>query len=241
MEPLRPYKKELNYSYTPGAYAPIELLRSKPEAVRAVYIHSEFNDKAGMEELCGRHGIPVRYGDRHFARLNQKENSYVTAVFEKYTCRLKPDKPHVVLINPSDAGNLGTIIRTMAGLNLRDLAVITPAADVFNPKTIRASMGALFCVRFMEFGGFDEYRRAYGGHTVFPFMLDGVCSLGAADCPKPALFALVFGNEATGLPAAYASAGVSIRIPYSRSVDSFNLAVAAGIGMHAFAAGCGLV
>ncbi len=76
-------------------------------------------------------------------------------------------------------------------------------------------------------------------HKLFPFMLDG--ARGLADCPKAALFALVFGNEATGLPRRFADIGTAVKIPCSSSVDSFNLAVAAGIGMHSFAVRGGLV
>jgi TrmH family RNA methyltransferase len=39
--------------------------------------------------------------------------------------------------------NLGTIMRTIAGLGYKDLAVIGPAADIFDPKTVRASDGSI--------------------------------------------------------------------------------------------------
>ena len=45
---------------------------------------------------------------------------------------------------------------------------------------------------------------------------------------------LVFGNEASGLPDAFAQMGVSTLIPHSHQIDSLNLAIAAGIGMYAF-------
>ena len=47
-------------------------------------------------------------------------------------------------------------------------------------------------------------------------------------------FSLVFGNEANGLPDAFAQMGVSTLIPHSHQIDSLNLAIAAGIGMYAF-------
>ena len=59
--------------------------------------------------------------------------------------------PHVVLVNPADMGNLGTVARTMAGFGFGELAVVTPAADVFHPKTVRASMGALFRLNVARF------------------------------------------------------------------------------------------
>ena len=47
-------------------------------------------------------------------------------------------------------------------------------------------------------------------------------------------FSLIFGNEASGLPDAFAEMGVSTLIPHSGKIDSLNLAIAAGIGMYAF-------
>ena len=43
----------------------------------------------------------------------------------------------MVLVNPSDMGNMGTIIRTMLGFNYVNLAIIRPGVDVFDPRVIR--------------------------------------------------------------------------------------------------------
>ena len=85
------------------------------------------------------------------------------------------------------------------GFGIYDLAIILPAADIFNPKTVRSSMGALFKMNFMLFDSFDDYRQQYQEHEIFTFMLDGDKSLTIQDCPKANLYSLVFGNEATGL------------------------------------------
>ena len=77
MEPIKPYKKEFDYSYALGAFPTMELLTKRPESAEAVYVHSSFTDRARVEEVCGRHGIPVREGDKLIARLSDKENVYV--------------------------------------------------------------------------------------------------------------------------------------------------------------------
>jgi hypothetical protein len=48
----------------------------------------------------------------------------------------------------------------MAGFGFHDLVLVRPAADAFDPKVIRASMGALFRVSFEYFDSFDDYARA---------------------------------------------------------------------------------
>lgn len=238
---IRAYKKEYDYSYASGAYATIELIRANPGIVRAVYIHSQYKGNVDISGLCLDKDISVFYDDRAFERINQKENSYVLGVFDKYICRLSPDHPHIVLVNPDDMGNMGTIIRTMAGLNIPDLAVVTPAADVFHPKTVRASMGALFRIRFQCFPSFDAYQNAFPEHTCYPFTPDGEILLSRDSCPRTPLFSLLFGNEASGLPELCKSAGPSIKIPQSPLVDSLNLSVTAGIAIFSFADKNGLV
>ena len=238
---LKPYKKEFDFSYACGAYAVIELLNARPEAVKAVYLHSKYTGSEDIAGLCEARGIPVVYNDRAFERVNKKENTFALGVFGKYSCELSPERPHVVLVNPGDMGNTGTIIRTMAGLNIPDLAVILPAADIFDPKTVRASMGALFRVRFRCFLSFEAYRGAFPSHQCFPFTPEGPLELGRDNCPRMPLFSLLFGNEASGLPDCCKAAGPGVRIPQSALVDSLNLSVAAGIGIFLFADRNGLL
>jgi TrmH family RNA methyltransferase len=183
----------------------------------------------------------VDFGDKAFKRINQKENTYVLGVFLKYSRKLSSSRPHVVLVNPSDMGNLGTAIRTLAGLNIIDLAIITPAADIWHPKTIRSSMGAIFHLNVEQFTSFEHYRKEYGQHCLYPFMLNGERQLTLANCPKNQRYSLIFGNEATGLPEEFRHIGVSMSLPQSENVDSLNLSVAVGIGAFLFACANGQI
>lgn len=234
MEQIKPYKKSFEYSYTLGAFPTIELILSRPEVVKGVYIHSTFTDRAHLEELCKKNRIPILTSDKTIARVSDKENVFVVGVFTKYQCELKQDASHIVLVNPSNMGNLGTILRTAVGFGIHDVALINPGADIFNPKVVRSSMGALFRLRFHYYDSFLDYRKVYDKQEVFTFMLNGKKQLTVSDCPKPKLFSLVFGNEATGLDDSYLSVGTSIIIPQTPEVDSLNLTIAAGIGMYLF-------
>lgn len=239
---FKPYKEQHDYSYAFGAYATIELIRARSEIVRSVYIHSKCKNKATIENLCQRGRIPVTYDDRLFSKTSPKENHYVLGVFEKYVDNLEAEKPHIVLVSPRDCGNLGTIIRLAAGFCICNLGIIQPAADVFNPKTVRASMGSLFRINFQQFESFEEYQGTYGQHMVFAFSPDAEATISLENCPKVDLFALVFGNEAAGLDKErYAKVGTYMRIPQSGLVDSLNISVAAGIGTFVFANRNGLI
>ena len=201
--------------------------------MQKIIIHSSYNDADGIIGICGQKNIETIINDKVFNRINGKENTYVLGLFTKYTCELSDKEPHVVLVNPSDMGNLGTIIRTLAGFNILNLAVITPAADLWNPKTVRASMGAVFRLNVEFFSSFDDYRNRYNSHSIYPFMIDGKNNLHDI-IPSP-LYSLIFGSEAAGLPDYFHNIGTGVRIPFSFNVDSLNLSVAVGVGVYLFA------
>jgi TrmH family RNA methyltransferase len=95
-------------------------------------------------------------------------------------------------------------------------------------------MGAMLRVHVRHFDGFEAYRAAFPAHALYPFMLAGSVPLERAAQDARAPYALVFGNEASGLPDAFAGYGQSVRIPQSDKVDSLNLAAAVAIGVYAF-------
>lgn len=231
---IKAYKKDADYSYTLGAFPTIELLKTRRSEVLEVYVHSTFTDVKTIEELTKPYGIPVIRQDKVIHKLSDKENCFVVGILKKYQDTLQNDKSHIVLVNPSNMGNMGTIIRTAIGFGIKNLAIISPGVDVFHPKTIRASMGALFRINCQYFKSFEEYEAAYPRHEIFCFMLNAKRQLTVNTCPKPELFSLVFGNEATGLDDSYLQKGTSIIIPQSEEVDSLNITIAAGVGMYLF-------
>ncbi len=127
-------------------------------------------------------------------------------------------------------GNLGAVVRTMMAFGFRNLALIRPAADIFHPKAVRASMGALFRLEHEYYDDFAGYRAAYT-HALYPLMTDGRTSLDEADFRPP--FALVFGSESQGLPPRFLLEGASEAIPKIGEVDSLNLSAAAAIALYA--------
>ena len=231
---IKPYKKDADYSYTLGAFPTYELIKARPEMVKRILVDTSFTDQEKLKKLCDEKGLPMEFNNKLIGKLSDKENCYVAGVFQKYEDKLSSDRPHIVLVNPSNMGNLGTILRTAVGFGIYDIAIILPSADLFHPKTVRSSMGALFRLNFHQYESFDEYRREFGKHEVFTFMLNGEKTLTLKDCPKAELFALVFGNEATGLDNSFLEVGTSIFIPQSPDVDSLNLTIAVGIGAYTF-------
>ncbi len=237
MPKLEQYERELPYSYALGIFPAMECLRAAPERCRRLLVHSQARGSEGAAKLiaaCEAADVRVEEADRALARIARKENCFAAMVFQKQEGALDPGAPHIVLHNPSDAGNVGTILRTGLGLGVRQVAIIRPAVDVYEPHAVRASMGALFRANVAHFEDFAAYRAAFPNHALYPFMLTGARPLPEVAAQARAPYALIFGNEATGLPERFAALGDPVRIPQSAQVDSLNVAVAAAIGMYAF-------
>lgn len=226
---VKKYKKDDARSYALGAAVTMELLNARPSSARCVYV-SPKSDVAVVAEKARALGVPVTESEKAFNILSPKENCYAIGEFDKFESKISADRSHIVLVNPSNSGNLGTIMRDVAAFDCCDLAIIRPAVDPFDPKTVRASMGAAFNIAFECFDSFEAYRAKFGTHTALPFMLCGA-PFGRIAFDSQKRYSLIFGNEATGLPQEYAEFGAA-RIEQSDKVDSLNLSVAVSVALY---------
>ena len=146
------YNEKAEYSYSFGPFPTFELIENRPEEAIEVLYHSQTSEaiREKLIALCKKQGIPCEQADKVIQRIRDKENCLVVGVFRKHETALEADRPHIVLVNPSDMGNLGTIIRTAVGFGIPDLAIIRPGAAICHPKTVRASMGSLFQLHFQH-------------------------------------------------------------------------------------------
>lgn len=244
MPSLAPYKAELDYGYAPGAFPAMECLLHRPQCARRVLLHSKAAGTEAAEKLTAlaeKLHVRVELADKALARISGKENCFAAAVFSKFADELTPGAPHVVLHNPSDQGNVGTILRTALGFGVENVALIRPCVDVFDPRVVRASMGSIFSLKVKVYDAFEDYLAEHPGRSLYPFMLDGSRSLPEVLAePVPAAWTLIFGNEGSGLPASFARQGQPVRIPSNEKIDSLNLSIAAAIGIYEFTQGrCG--
>ncbi len=139
----------------------------------------------------------------------------------------------VVLDRPASPGNIGSIIRSADAFGADGVIVTGHAADVYDPRTVRASTGSLFarpvvrCPSPREVAAWLAARRAEG----LPILLAGTDEHGEvdsfdADLTQPVL--LLVGNEATGLASAWRErCDLTLRIPMTGAASSLNAASAA--------------
>ena len=232
------YKSDNIYTYGLGATVAMEYLLKRRDAVKAVILHPGFRSVETIEKIkniCGN-DIPISTEEKPFNILSKKDNCFVIAVIEKKKVELK-DGNHMVLVNPSNCGNMGTIVRSCLGFGVEDLAIVgKTSADPFDHKTIRTSMGACASVRIEVFDDFSDYQKRFPHNNLYPFMLDGSTKLQETTINKP--FSLIMGNEATGLDPAFKNIGRPIRIEHSSNIDSLNITIAASIGLYEATKSC---
>jgi TrmH family RNA methyltransferase len=226
------YDRDADHAYTFGVFPTVELLTYQTTHVREVLIASKGEKNEGVNKIiaqCEALRLPIEVNDKLIDRIAPKENTYAIGVFEKYRSVLNPHADQVVFAQPSDMGNLGTNLRTLLGFGITQVALIRPAVDLFDPRVIRASMGALFRITCDYFESFDLYHAA-NPLTLYPLMTDGAIALHDARFESP--FALIFGNESSGLPPSFRDLGQSITIPHLPTIDSLNLSMAVGIAVY---------
>jgi len=232
MPKLKKYQKKFSHSYAFGIYPTLDLLKNRKESVLKVLLQEGSVESEGVKEIveiCKKEGIHYEVNDRLIEKLAIKENTYVVGIFKKYDLELEKEKNHIVLVEPRNMGNAGTIIRTMLGFGYRNLAIVEPAVDVFDPKVVRSTMGALFRINFEYFQTWEEYIEKYPSRNNYPFLLEGAKEIREIEFKEP--ISLVFGNEGKGLPDKFKDIGQSVYIEHGEDIDSLNLSIAAGIGM----------
>lgn len=228
------YNKEDDDSFAIGMFATMELVKNKPECIVEIYYHKNIkmtSDVKQLFDLSKKKGIAVSERTKFIENLAKKENVFVVAQFKKFNSVIDRSKNHLVLVNPSDMGNLGTIMRTALGNNFLNIAIIKPSVDIFNPKVIRASMGAIFSLNVQMFNTFDEYEKSFTDRNLYMFCLQGKKYLQQIDAFK-APYSLVFGNEASGLSEEVCNKGEKIKIRQSNKIDSFNLAISVAMALY---------
>lgn len=231
---MKIYKKSDDTSYTLGVFPTIELLKTRPQDVVRVVVHSSIEKNSGypiIQELCQKHHIHIDIHDKTIDKLSPKNNCFAIAVFKKYE-NFIVEGNHVVLVHPMDMGNMGTIMRTMLGFGYQNLVIVRPAVDVFDPKVIRSSMGAIFHLNIQYYDDFMTYYDKFKNHEFYPLMLKGAKNIHKVSTNH--IHSLVFGNESSGLPDEYLAYGQSVFIPHTMSIDSLNLSMALGLTLFHF-------
>lgn len=136
----------------------------------------------------------------------------------------------LILENLQDPGNLGTIIRMAEGAGVTGIIMSSNTVDIYNPKTIRSTMGSLYRVPVIYVEDIcktvEECRQK--GVRVYAAHLKGTDNYNVKDYTQPTAF--MIGNEGNGLTDKLTDkADELVRIPMQGKVESLNAAIACTI------------
>ena len=143
---------------------------------------------------------------------------------------IKPDGLYLVLETIQDPGNLGTIMRTAEGAGVTAVIMSRDTTDIYSPKAVRATMGAIYRQPFIVAEDLKEVIKDLkkAGITCHAAHLKGEGSLWESDYTKGTAFFI--GNEGNGLSDEIAALSDNyIKIPMEGKLESLNAAVSAAL------------
>lgn len=212
-------------------------LEAPEKEIEEIYAMEGFQNAACMEKLAGRPFETV--SEEVFRRMSD------TAAPQGILCVMRQKKyaladllaaknPLLMILEDiQDPGNLGTILRTGEGAGIGGVIMSRETADIYNPKTIRSTMGSIYRVPFIYVSSLEEtsVQLKAAGIRLFAAHLKGKSWYDGEDYRKGSAF--LIGNEGNGLREETAAlADTYIKIPMEGRVESLNAAMASGILMY---------
>lgn len=206
--------------------------------IKEVYVSESFYRKGILKEKIERCAYEV-LSDELFKKVSDTQTPQgILCVMEQYHYELKDlfqtENPLFLMLEDiQDPGNLGTMVRTAEGAGVDGIIMSGQTVDIYNPKTIRSTMGSIYRMPFLYADDFlktmqqmkEKGVKLYAAHlkgNQFYHQMDfkGAC-------------AFLIGNEGNGLKEETAAAAdVYMKIPMEGKVESLNAAVASVILMY---------
>lgn len=212
-------------------------LEAPKERIRKVCV-SESMYRSQKERFLGVPELEILSDHVFEAVSSTKTPQGVLCVLQQYHYQmedlLKTEHPHLLLLeNIQDPGNAGTILRTAEGAGANGVILSRDCVDLYNPKTIRSTMGSIYRMPFLYADSLEAVvpvLRAKGIRT-YAAHLQGKNSYDEENYRTGCAF--LIGNEGNGLSEALSSsADILVRIPMKGKLESLNAAIAASILMY---------
>jgi TrmH family RNA methyltransferase len=227
----------------------VEGVKGVEEAIKSnsiieciLYSDTLFEVNGGKEllNLINKTELKILYTDKRIIEeISDTENPQgIIAIvkFNEYSLKeiLKSENNSLILLDRlQDPGNIGTIIRTADAFGIDGVILTKGCVDVYNPKVVRSTMGSLFRVPMVFVDDTIDTLKFLKkeGIKIISSTLDTEEFCYDVDFNQN--FALVVGNEATGISYDIINfSDYNIKIPMSGETESLNAAVAASIIMY---------
>lgn len=235
---MKIYDRDFDHSYACGIFPSIMACDNiKENCIKLIYSSDAKGDGFDLlRQKCKDAGIRLELAPKLLSKISSKQNNHCAMMFKKALPKVKKDGLHLVLHNISDKGNLGSIVRSAVGFDVKNIVIIRPAVDLYEPSVVRSSMGAIFSLNFSEYNSFEDYYKDYPEKILVPFVLRANRILQDFDLEglNTNNISLVFGNEGSGLPSYFEEMSLSTKIQHSNNIDSLNLSNAVSIALYHF-------
>ncbi len=217
------------------------------EALKAIYVAESFEKNIENQSLLNelRHkchmgnAVYEVVSDSVFKSVSDTQTPQgimAVVTMPEYSLEqlLNGDKIHLLILESvQDPGNLGTMVRTGEGAGITGIIMNKTTVDLFNPKTIRSTMGSIYRVPFYvaeDFASTLEVLKEKG-ISLYAAHLKGQHMYDEEDYTEACGF--LIGNEGNGLTDETADiADTYIKIPMEGKVESLNAAISATLLMY---------
>lgn len=206
-------------------------------AIEHVIVPSDTHPDPEIAELCESNGVRLfglhvdAFTNLSDARTPQPAIAVVSSPSLEFDDRFELREGLIlVLVDVSDPGNVGTLVRTAEAAGCIGVLVTPETADVVSPKVVRASAGSILRVPIAEVPS-DEVVPALGrlDATTIATAMEGV-PFEQAPIGRGGVTALLLGNEAHGLPGELlATVQHIVSIPMAGAVESLNVATSGAV------------
>ncbi|MPW25110.1 RNA methyltransferase [Alkalibaculum sp. M08DMB] len=205
------------------------------ENIRAIYVSSSNINDLKVEIENYKEMYPIFIVEENiFKKLTSMQNSEGVLAINRFQDERELDDSNVIILDRvQDPGNLGTIIRTGDAAGFNNIICGEGCVDIYNEKTIRASMGSLFHVNLRKDVDIlnEIVNLKQAGYIVIGSDL-GTDYYYTDLCEKKK-YVLVIGNESNGIKEEILNiCDERIKIPIYGQAESLNASVAAGILMY---------
>ncbi len=149
------------------------------------------------------------------------------------TLTIGSDNVFVALVNVSEPGNLGTIIRSIDAAGASGLFVVGSSVDPYHPTAVKASMGTLFSVPHCQVDDLGTLQQWIDENQLHSIATSAHAKLTYHEANYRFPSVLLLGNEKGGLTAEVVeTADLSVSIPMHGAASSLNLATAATVLLY---------
>lgn len=173
----------------------------------------------------------IVFSNKLFDKLSLLENPEGVSALLKIKKEKEISSDKILLLDHmQDPGNLGTIIRSAEAFSFKDIILVNNCVDLYNEKTIRASMGSIFRLNFLELN-IDDLKN-FKDYKLILADMNGKSVDYYKSCDK---IILAIGNEANGISKSLKDLSNDfVSIKMDGKIESLNAAIAASILMNNF-------